>query len=99
MKSIKNIVIYLCIIFTVGIVVRYYPVQMEVVSNAWEDDISPELQCYFDVGKGFVEENSINSSQRTISNDAFIVSIDSLLYEQASNVRINFKKYSEKLFE
>lgn len=99
MKSIKNIVIYLCIIFAVGIVVRYYPVQMEVVSNAWEDDISPELQCYFDVGEGFVEENSINSSQRTISNDAFIVSIDSLLYEQASNVRINFKKYSEKLFE
>jgi len=99
MKNKKGIFMYVSLIVAAYILIRYYPVQLEVVSNAWEDDISIGLQYYFDVGDGFTEEDSINTYQRNISNKAYVVKVDSSLYEQASQVRINFIRYSQKLYE
>lgn len=99
MKYIKYSAICVGMLIAVWIVIRYYPIQVEVTSNAWDDDICYGLQCYFDFGEGFLEEDSVNTEKRDISNQAFVLEIDSSTYEQASQIRINFKKYPKKLLE
>lgn len=98
-KYSKSIICYIGLMLLALVLVRYYPVQMEIASNAWDDDICMGIQCYFDMGDGFTEENSINTYQRNASNRAFILSMNAYEYEKALQIRINFKKYPEKLYE
>lgn len=95
----KDTFLLLCVMAAAYMLVRYFPVRMEIASNAWEDDICPAVQCYFEMGDGFIEEDSINTEQRTISNKAYILKLNPSIYEKTTGIRVNFKRYSDKLFE
>lgn len=90
MKRLKSIIMYICVVVIFGAAVRYSSVEMHIVSNAYTDGISEGMQCYFNKGNGFVEEDSISEYERAEENTKYIIKTDSSVYDTVSEIRCNF---------
>ena len=97
-KFLKNNIIYLWMILCAYILIKSSPVEIEVVSDAW-NVICNDLQCYFDMGDGFSEEDSIIASKRKVSNNDFLVTVDCQSGRQISQARINFRLNDKETYD